>query len=74
MIYNLYKTPMSVVANGAYSTDAVVGKSISFLFDTNNQDYQTFKSEVNNDEAQIKDLNGNVMSPDEAKAYVATLP
>jgi hypothetical protein len=39
-----------------------------------NTDYQDFKYQINHDEAQLEDADGNVMSPDEAKAYVATLP
>jgi hypothetical protein len=47
---------------------------ISFLFDPANSDYQNFKTEINDDQAQLKDVDGNVMTSDAAKAYVATLP
>jgi hypothetical protein len=43
-------------------------------FDPANTDYQTFKAQINADEAQLEDADGNVMSAEEAKAYVATLP
>ena len=43
-------------------------------FDPANTDYQTFKKQINADEAQLEDADGNLMSPEQAKAYVATLP
>lgn len=43
-------------------------------YDPANTDYQTFKVQINADEAQLEDATGVVMSPDEAKAFVATLP
>lgn len=43
-------------------------------FAPSNIDYETFKSEINLDQAQLEDADGNLMSPEAAKAYVATLP
>lgn len=43
-------------------------------FDPANTDYQRFKAQINADEAQLESADGVVMSPDEAKAFVATLP
>ena len=43
-------------------------------FDPANTDYQTFKAQINADEAQLENADGVLMSPDEAKAFVATLP
>jgi hypothetical protein len=43
-------------------------------FDPANTDYQEFKYQIDHDEAQLEDVDGNVMSPEAAKAYVATLP
>jgi len=43
-------------------------------FDIANTDYQNFKKQINADEAQLEDADGNLMSPEQAKAYVATLP
>ena len=43
-------------------------------FDPANTDYQNFKKQINADEAQLEDANGNLMSAEQAKAYVATLP
>ena len=43
-------------------------------FDPANTDYQQFKQAINDDTAQLEDADGNLMSPEEAKAFVATLP
>ena len=43
-------------------------------FDPANTDYQQFKQAINDDEAQLEDADGVLMSPEEAKAFVATLP
>jgi hypothetical protein len=43
-------------------------------FDPANTDYQNFKYQINHDEAQLEDADGNLMTPEAAKAYVATLP
>lgn len=41
---------------------------------TDNTDYQNFKAQILADEAQLEDVDGNVMSPKVAKDYVRTLP
>lgn len=43
-------------------------------FDAANSDYIQFKREINEGKAQLQDADGNVMSPEAAKAFVATLP
>ena len=43
-------------------------------FDPANTDYQTFKAQINADEAQLEDSDGNLMTAEDAKAFVATLP
>jgi hypothetical protein len=43
-------------------------------FDPANTDYQAFIYQIDNDEAELEDADGNLMTPEEAKAYVATLP
>lgn len=43
-------------------------------FDTANTDYANFKSQINADEAQLEDVDGVLMTAEEAKAYVVTLP
>lgn len=48
--------------------------TFSIPFDQANTDYQNFKKQINADEAQLEDADGVLMSPEQAKAYVATLP
>jgi hypothetical protein len=43
-------------------------------FDPDNTDYQNFKTQINDESAQLETVDGVVMTADEAKAYVATLP
>jgi hypothetical protein len=43
-------------------------------FAPDNTDYQNFKSQINADEAELQDADGNLMSPEEAKAFVKELP
>ena len=43
-------------------------------FDLANTDYQNFKKQINADEAQLEDADGKLMTPTQAKSYVATLP
>ena len=43
-------------------------------FDPANVDYQQFKQAINDDTAQLEDADGNLMTAEEAKAFVATLP
>jgi hypothetical protein len=46
----------------------------SFPFDPANTDYQQFKAQINADEAQLEDADGDLMTAEQAKEYVATLP
>jgi hypothetical protein len=39
-----------------------------------NTDYANFKKEINADEAQLEDADGDLMTAEQAKEYVATLP
>lgn len=39
-----------------------------------NTDYQQFKQAINDDTAQLEDADGHLMTAEEAKAFVATLP
>ena len=43
-------------------------------FDPANTDYQQFKVQINDAAAQLEDADGTLMTADEAKAFVATLP
>ena len=72
MIYKLYKTIGSDVANAAMTIS--VEPQISFIFDPANTDYQNFKAQINADEAELEDAEGTLMTAEQAKAFVATLP
>lgn len=43
-------------------------------FDPANTDYANFKAQINADEAQLEDADGNLMSPEQAKAFIKELP
>ena len=43
-------------------------------FDPANTDYQQFKQAINDDTAQLQDADGNIMSAEDAKQFVSTLP
>ena len=43
-------------------------------FDPANTDYQQFKQAINDDTAQLEDADGVLMTAEDAKAFVATLP
>jgi hypothetical protein len=43
-------------------------------FNLSNTDYQNFKTQINNETAQLENNDGVLMTPEEAKVYVATLP
>ena len=45
----------------------------SIPFDPANTDYRNFINEINNDEAQLEDADGNLMTQEEAKAFVAKI-
>jgi hypothetical protein len=64
-------------------TETVSTKAIRFFAegidmgipcDPANTDYANFKAQINADEAQLEDADGNLMTAEQAKAYVATLP
>ena len=72
MIYQL--------CNDIYTGQVVSAKlqtetqTILFPFNPANTDYQNSKTQINDESAQLEDVNGLLLSPEEAKAYVATLP
>lgn len=43
-------------------------------FDPVNMDFVAFKQAINDDTAQLEDADDNLMTAEEAKAFVATLP
>jgi hypothetical protein len=69
----MYKLFKDIYTNQVISViDLETGASIPFA--PENTDYQLFKAQINDESAQLEDADGVLMTPDEAKAYVATLP
>lgn len=56
--------------------DSSVLSSTGFVipFQVDNTDYQLFKNQINNNMAELQGVDRKMMTPEEAKAYVATLP
>ena len=71
-MYKLYKDPIDGQINTVQKTEFSVTMCIPF--DPANTDYQQFKQAINDDTAQLEDADGNLMTAEEAKAFVATLP
>jgi hypothetical protein len=69
MIYKLQKTNL-----GEVCSITIVSQLISIPFDPANTDYANFRKEILADEAQLQDADGNTMTAEQAKTYVATLP
>jgi hypothetical protein len=72
MLYKLNPSFDGVPSNSINCVDGT--RVLSIPFDPANTDYQTFKSEINQDQAQLEDSEGVLMSPEEAKAFVKELP
>ena len=71
MLYRLIRSP--------YSPDAIthverVADSVFIPFDPANTDYQQFKADILDGDGQLENADGVLMSPEEAKAFVETLP
>ena len=70
-MYKLTKNLQGQV-NGVETQQGNLTLGIPFV--EGNTDYANFKKEILADEAQLQDADGNTMSAEQAKAYVATLP
>ena len=75
IIYNIF---LAVQLDGSTLTFFVIynsdGSSTWIPEDEDNTDYQQFKVNINNESAELKTADGVLLTPNEAKAYVATLP
>lgn len=69
MMYKLTKNPRTNEVNGVCKDD-----KYGIPFDPANTDYANFKKEILADEAQLEDADGNLMTAEQAKEFVATLP
>ena len=70
----MYKQCKPIIVGGEVASVIRVSDGAVIPFAPANTDYENFKYQINNDEAQLEDPDGNVLSPEAAKAYVATLP
>jgi hypothetical protein len=70
-MYTLYKYLEQVV--GAYKENNDGGRIVFNFTDPANTDYQNFKKEVLAG-AELQDADGNVMTQEQADAFIATLP
>jgi hypothetical protein len=70
MTYKLYKTTNGVDAAIKNNDD---GSTTSFLFYQTNTDYQTFKKEVLAG-VELQDVDGNVISQEQADEFIKELP
>lgn len=73
MIYRLYFTNQYTKVIDA-ATTVNENPEISFSFSIDNAYYQQFKTNINDGSAQLETVDGTLMTPNEAIAYVATLP
>jgi hypothetical protein len=73
MIYRLFKFSWDAEVQSVIRMNEN-GSTTDIPFNPANTDYQNFKQQINDETAQLEDVDGNVMSPEAAKAYVATLP
>lgn len=53
---------------------SIVDDKWSIPLDVANSDYQRFKKDINEGTGQLQDADGNTMTADDAKAFIATLP
>ena len=70
---NSYKQIKDSISNTVVSVQRLSDNAF-IPFDPSNTDYQTFKAQINADEAQLQDADGNTMSAEDAKQFVSTLP
>jgi hypothetical protein len=69
---NTYKLQLGY--GGTVCAVTIIGQNISIPIAADNTDYQAFKQQINDGTAQLEDADGNLMTQQQAKDYVATLP
>jgi hypothetical protein len=70
----MYKLIKPVFENQPSNSVQRLSDGAFIPFDPANTDYANFKKEILADEAQLQDADGVLMTAEQAKAYVATLP
>ena len=71
-MYKLKRNPITQRIN--YVNFVANNITMCIPISSDNTDYANFKAQIMADEAELQDADGNVMSAEEAKAYIATLP
>lgn len=69
--YKVLKDPFSGQVRSVQNIEQPL---TSIPCDPANMDYQRFKDQINADEAKLEGDNGVLMTPEEARAYIAELP
>ena len=69
--YKLYKTTMSSVPNAAMYVENE--QTNSFLFVPDTSKYDAFKKEIFAEKATLEDVDGNLMTAEQAIDFVKTL-
>ncbi len=70
-IYKLYKTTMSSVPNAAMYVEN--DQTTSFFFVPDTSEYDGFKKEIFAEKAALEDIDGNLMTAEQAIDFVKTL-
>jgi hypothetical protein len=74
IIYKICNSSFDGKLASIRKTDTKTGQEWAIPIDVENLDYQNFKAQINDESAQLETAEGVLMTPEEAKAYVATLP
>ena len=70
----MYKLQAPIFPSTLINTVIRLSDHAFIPFASDNTDYQNFKKQINADEAQLEDADGNLMTAEQAKEFVATLP
>lgn len=68
-MYKLHKDP-----EGKNVSTIQKGENTWFPLVSDNSDYMRFKADILSDKAELQDADGNLMTSEEAKQFIATLP
>jgi hypothetical protein len=70
----MYKLSNPSIFTGQPETVINLDNGMIIPFAAGNTDYELFKAQINDKSEGLENYNGVLMTPDEAIAYVATLP
>lgn len=72
-MYKLFNHPRDNIIVSVFRTDPN-DQVWSIPFVSDNTDYIKFKADILSDKAELQDADGNLMTSEEAKQFIATLP